>query len=148
MVKALSIGLALLSVCSCIFMQQPRDVVTVELQVAEGSPAAVVTEITEVTEPKTKTMTVVATAYCACESCCGKWADGITASGVKAKPNHTIAVDRKVIPLGTEIIIDGKTYVAEDTGSAIKGNRIDIYFDNHSEALKFGRQTIDIEVLE
>jgi 3D (Asp-Asp-Asp) domain-containing protein len=128
-------------------MQQPRDVVTVELQVAEGSPATVVTETTEVDKP-TKTMTVVATAYCACESCCGKWADGITASGVKAKPKHTIAVDRNIIPLGTEVIINGNTYVAEDTGSAIKGNRIDIYFDSHSEALKFGRQTIDIEVLE
>jgi 3D (Asp-Asp-Asp) domain-containing protein len=129
-------------------MQQPRDVVTAELQVAEGSPATVVTEITEVTEPKTKTMTVVATAYCDCESCCGKWADGITASGVRAKPNHTIAVDRNIIPLGTEVIINGNTYVAEDTGSAIKGKRIDIYFDSHSEALRFGRQTIEIEVLK
>jgi 3D (Asp-Asp-Asp) domain-containing protein len=57
-------------------------------------------------------------------------------------------LQRNIIPLGTEIIINGNTYVAEDTGSAIKGNRIDIYFDSHSEALKFGRQTIDIEVLE
>lgn len=146
MVKALSIGLALLSVCSCIFMQ-PREISVIEMTVAEGSPATVVTKITEVDKP-TKTMTVVATAYCACEKCCGEWSDGITASGVKAKPNHTIAVDRNIIPLGTEVIINGNTYVAEDTGGAIKGNRIDIYFDSHSEALKFGRQTIEIEVLE
>lgn len=99
------------------------------------------------TEPRTKTMTVIATAYCPCVKCCGK-SDGITASGVKAKANHTVAVDKRVIPFGTKIIINGKkTYVAEDTGSAIKGNRIDIYFDSHEEALKWGRQTIEIEVL-
>ena len=98
------------------------------------------------TEPPAKTMTVVATAYCPCVKCCGK-NDGITASGVKAKANHTIAVDRKVIPLGTRIIYNDIEYIAEDTGGAIKGNRIDIYFDNHSDALEFGRQTIEIEVL-
>ena len=98
------------------------------------------------TEPPAKTMTVVATAYCPCVKCCGK-NDGITASGVKAKANHTVAVDKRVIPLGTEIVINGNTYIAEDTGGAIKGNRIDIYFDSHSDALEFGRQTIEIEVL-
>lgn len=146
MVKALSIGLALLSVCSCIFMQ-PREISVIEMTVAEGSPAAVVTEITEVDKP-TKTMIVVATAYCPCSKCCGEYANGITASGAIARANHTIAVDRNVIPLGTKVLYNGNIYVAEDTGGAIKGNRIDIYFDSHSEALEFGRQTIDIEVLE
>ena len=98
------------------------------------------------TEPQTKTMLVVATAYCSCTKCCGK-SDGITASGVKAKANHTIAVDKRIIPLGTVVLINGKQYVAEDTGSAIKGNRIDIYFDSHEQALKWGRQQIEIEVL-
>lgn len=79
------------------------------------------------------------TAYCGCSRCCGK-SDGITASGKKAKANHTIAVDTKKIPLGTVILINGKKYVAEDTGGAIKGKKIDIYFSSHSEALKFGRQ--------
>lgn len=79
------------------------------------------------------------TAYCGCSECCGK-SDGITASGKKAKSNHTIAVDKKKIPLGTEVVINGQKYVAEDTGGAIRGNRIDIYFDSHSEALDFGRQ--------
>lgn len=79
------------------------------------------------------------TAYCGCSKCCGK-SDGITASGTKAKANHTIAVDTKKIPLGTIILINGKKYVAEDTGGAIKGKKIDIYFSSHSEALEFGRQ--------
>lgn len=105
------------------------------------------------TEPPTKTMTVVATAYCPCKKCCGKYAenrpDGVvyTASGAKAKSKHTIAVDKNIIPFGTTVIINGNEYVAEDTGGAIKGNRIDIYFDSHEEALEFGRQTIEIEVL-
>lgn len=146
MAKAIGIGLCcLLSVCACIFMQ-PREISTASLTVAEGNPATVTTEVVEVTKPK-KTMTVVATAYCSCVSCCGK-SDGITASGVKAKAKHTIAVDRSVIPLGTHVLYNGTEYVAEDTGGAIKGNRIDIFFDNHSDALNWGRRTIEIEVIE
>jgi 3D (Asp-Asp-Asp) domain-containing protein len=92
-------------------------------------------------------MLVVATAYCSCVKCCGK-SDGITASGKKAKANHTIAVDKNVIPLGTKVLINGKQYVAEDTGSAIIGNRIDIFYgSNHEQALEWGRQQIEIEVL-
>jgi 3D (Asp-Asp-Asp) domain-containing protein len=102
---------------------------------------------TTTTEPPTKTMLVEATAYCSCDKCCGEYADGITASGVKAKANHTIAVDKNVIPLGTVVLINGKQYVSEDTGGAIKGNRIDIYFDCHEQALEWGRQQIEIEVL-
>lgn len=78
------------------------------------------------------------THYCACEICCGPDASGITASGKPVKANHTIAVDPKVIPLGTHVIIDGREYVAEDTGSAIQGNRIDIYMASHSAALAAG----------
>lgn len=87
---------------------------------------------------------VTATAYCSCKKCCGKWADnrpnGIvyTASGTEAKAGRTIAVDPDVFPFGTVLEIDGVEYVAEDTGSAIKGYKIDIYFDNHEDALDFG----------
>ena len=84
------------------------------------------------------------TAYCPCSKCCGKWAGGITSTGAMAKANYTIAVDPSVIPYGTKVIIDGQTYVAEDCGGAIKGNRIDIYFDTHSEALDFGVQYAEV----
>ena len=77
-------------------------------------------------------------AYCNCSKCCGKWAGGPTASGTMPQAGRTIAVDPKVIPLGTKVIIDGHTYVSEDTGGAIKGNKIDMYFDSHSEALAWG----------
>lgn len=83
------------------------------------------------------------TAYCACSACCGK-CDGITASGTQATEGRTVAVDTDVIPYGTELLINGNTYVAEDCGGAINGNRIDIYFDSHSEALQFGIQYADV----
>lgn len=84
------------------------------------------------------------TAYCNCSTCCGKWAGGATASGVMPVANHTIAVDTSVIPFGTKVVINGNTYVAEDTGSSIVGNRIDVYFNSHQEALNFGVQYADV----
>lgn len=80
----------------------------------------------------------VITAYCPCEKCCGEYADGLTASGTVATEGRTCAVDPEVIPLGTEIEIDGVKYVAEDVGGAIKGNRIDICFNDHRSALQYG----------
>ena len=76
------------------------------------------------------------TAYCGCSKCCGK-STGITASGVKAKANHTIAAPKN-FAFGTKIEINGNIYVVEDRGGAIKGNKIDVYFSSHSEALNFG----------
>lgn len=87
------------------------------------------------------------TAYCPCKKCCGK-TDGITASGAKAIQGVTIAADTSVLPFGTKVEIDGKVYTVQDRGGAIKGNRIDIYFDSHEEALKFGRQTKTITILD
>lgn len=151
MVKILSFSMALLSVCTCIFMQ-PKNIASTELSVAEGNPVTEIAQTVYVTKPKIK-MTVVATAYCSCKSCCGVYAenrpDGVvyTASGAVAKANHTIAVDTSVIPFGTKVKYGNTIYVAEDTGGAIKGNKIDIYFDNHSDALEWGRRTIEIEVL-
>ena len=80
------------------------------------------------------------TAYCSCSTCCGAWADGITYTGVQAVENRTIAVDPKVIPLGSVVEINGQEYVAEDIGGAIKGNHIDIYMDSHTDALAWGVQ--------
>lgn len=77
------------------------------------------------------------TAYCACKKCCGK-SNGITASGVKAKEGVTVAADTRVHPFGTKLIIDGHEYTVQDRGGAIKGNKIDIYFDSHQKALEFG----------
>lgn len=98
------------------------------------------------TKAKTTPFLCEITAYCPCNECCGK-NDGITATGVKAIAGRTIAVDPSVIPYGTKVKINGHTYVAEDCGGAIKDNRIDIFFDTHEEALKFGRQTLTAYII-
>lgn len=97
--------------------------------------------------PTYKAMEIVATAYCPCKKCCGK-ADGVTSIGVKAKENRTIAADPKVLPYGTEILCGMGEFVVEDCGGAIKGNRIDFFFDTHEEALKFGKQQFTIWIKE
>lgn len=92
------------------------------------------------------------TAYCSCEKCCGEWAHNrpvddmgneivVGASGYRLVSNVSVAVDPAVIPYGTVLEIDGKTYIAHDCGGAIKGNRIDVYFADHKEALNFGVKT-------
>jgi len=86
-------------------------------------------------------------AYCACMKCCGK-TNGITASGAKAKANHTIAAP-STYKFGTKIEIAGMgVYTVEDRGGAITGNKLDIYFNSHSEALKFGRKQLQIRVVK
>ncbi len=85
------------------------------------------------------------TGYCACEYCCGK-TDGITSTGVKAKAGRTIAVDPRVIPYGSTVIINGKEYVAEDCGGAIKNKKIDIFFNTHEEALEWGVKYAEVYV--
>lgn len=75
---------------------------------------------------------------------------GITASGAKVKDNHTIAVDPNVIPLGTYVYIEGLGIrKAEDTGSAIKGNKIDVYIPDLDEAIAFGvKKNVKVYVLD
>lgn len=83
---------------------------------------------------------------------CGKTPEdpayGITASGEYAREG-IIAVDPIVIPMHSVVYIEGMgTFVAKDTGGAIKGNRIDIFFDEYKEAIKFGRQHRNIYVIQ
>ena len=77
------------------------------------------------------------TYYCACEICCDV-ETGITATGAPVVQGETIAVDPRVIPYGTKVIINGHVFTAEDCGGAIKGNRIDIYVDDHATAQALG----------
>ena len=86
------------------------------------------------------------TAYCACEKCCGK-TDGVTATGTIATEGRTIAVDPEVIPYGSKVLINGHTYIAEDCGGAIKGKHIDLFFDSHEDALNWGIQYLEVEIV-
>ena len=86
------------------------------------------------------------TAYCPGRCCCGKWANGYTATGTLATEGRTIAVDPKVIPYGTHVLLiwpDGtqRTYIAEDCGNGVNGNHIDVFFDDHQAARVFGVQS-------
>jgi len=85
------------------------------------------------------------TAYCPCSKCCGKYANGYTSSGTKATPGRTVAAPSNM-SFGTKLNINGKTYVVEDRGGAIKGNRIDVYVNTHSEALAWGVKYLPVEV--
>jgi 3D (Asp-Asp-Asp) domain-containing protein len=58
----------------------------------------------------------------------------------------TVAADINVLPFGTSLLIDGHEYIVQDRGGAIQGNRIDVYFDSHQEALVFGVQYKEIFV--
>jgi 3D (Asp-Asp-Asp) domain-containing protein len=95
------------------------------------------------------------TAYCSCAKCCGKFAlnrpideygnEIVYGSiGTRLTAGISIAVDPSVIPYGSNVVINGHTYTAHDTGGAIKGNRIDVYFDSHKEALNFGVKYADV----
>ncbi|MNI67931.1 Cell wall-binding protein YocH precursor [compost metagenome] len=71
-----------------------------------------------------------------------------TASGTRVTEGRTIAVDPDVIPIGWWVYIEGLGFRrAEDTGGAIKGNKIDVYYDSLSHALNFGRKTRTVYVI-
>lgn len=105
----------------------------------------------------TKKLRVRATAYTADFDSTGKGPDdpylGITSTGAMAERNpngySTIAVDPRVIPLGTKLWVDGYGYaIAEDIGGAIKGNKIDLYFHSSSEMWNWGARNVDIYILK
>lgn len=86
------------------------------------------------------------TAYCPGRCCCGKWASGYTATGTLATEGRTIAVDPKVIPYGTRVLLiwpDGTqhSYIAEDCGGGVNGSHIDVFFNDHQAARVFGVQS-------
>ena len=84
-------------------------------------------------------MTNILTAYCACVLCCGPNAKGITASGLRPVQGVTVAGPRH-IALGTKVNINGHNYILQDRTARRFDGRWDIYFTNHAEALRFGKQ--------
>ena len=111
-----------------------------------SEPASAPTEPTN-SEPAGKEITVEATAYTAgCEGCIG-----ITKTGVDLNANpdaKVIAVDPSIIPLGSKVYVEGYGYAtAEDTGGAIKGNRIDVFVPEQNDALQWGRKDVKVTII-
>lgn len=128
-----------------------------ETKVEEKSPAKVEQKAETKEEPKAestseeksenKTISVEATAYTAkCAGC-----SGVTYTGIDLNkdPNaKVIAVDPSVIPLGTEVYVEGYgNAIAADIGGAIKGNKIDIHVPTKDEAYSWGRRTVNVTIL-
>lgn len=87
------------------------------------------------------------TAYCPCYQCSEGWGRQ-TSSGALATANHTVAVDRRVIPIGTRLLINGQEYVAQDIGGGVKGNHIDIYYNTHSETKQYGVRNAEVYIIQ
>lgn len=86
-----------------------------------------------------RTLDVEATAY--------TYTGNNTASGVKPREG-LIAVDPKVIAMGTRVYVEGYGYaVAADTGGAIRGNRIDVFFSTLRQCMDWGRRPVRIHIL-
>jgi len=122
----------------------------VELLIS-AAPAKSEATMTHVT-PRVVWMEV--TAYCPCKKCCGPKAQGLTASGKRINFNDGlfVAADKKVFDFHTRLKIpgyaSGQTVPVLDRGGAIKGNKLDVFFPTHAEALKWGRQKLAVSVVE
>jgi len=98
-------------------------------------------------EPQPQTETYIATAYILSDGN----GDGVTATGTVPSRGRTIAVDPRQIPYGSQVYINGTgPYIAEDTGGAIRGKRLDIYFGDgaeaYREAIEWGRREVEVRV--
>ena len=98
-----------------------------------------------------KTVPMRVTAYCACSKCCGRYADGITACGHKIQPGDALAAADAQYAFGTEMIVPGynagKAVKVLDRGGLIRGNRLDVFFDSHQQALEWGVKYLQVKVL-
>jgi len=97
-----------------------------------------------------QTIRMRVTAYCPCEKCCGPDSPGVTASGHKIQSGDVFVAADKRYPFGTKMIVPGynddQPVEVLDRGGAIKGDRIDVFFPTHEEALEWGVKNLDVKV--
>lgn len=90
------------------------------------------------------------TAYCPCSECCGQYADGMTACGHKIRPGDAFVAADKQYSFGAEMVVPGynnnQPVKVLDRGGAIKGDRLDVFFDSHQQALEWGVKYLDVRV--
>ena len=124
-------------------VEEPVDKI-VQIKSAVVSSRASTTSRTSQSNSGSTVKIYKVTAYCSCAKCCGK-TNGITSSGKKATAGRTIAAPAS-FALGTKVLINGKEYVVEDRGGAIRGNRIDVYMNSHSAAMSWGVKYLPVEI--
>ena len=127
-------------------IQQPVDGM-----IEEGTKSVLITSRGEIKRFKKATI-MTATAYDLSFESCGKLPShpqyGITRSGLRAKEG-IVAVDPKVIPLGTWLYVEGYgEALAADTGGAIKGNRIDLFYNSEAKVDKYGKKKVKVYILD
>lgn len=90
------------------------------------------------------------TGYCSCAKCCGKFSDGKTASCHRIRKGDVFVAADKHYKFGSEMVIPGYNQTQSvqvlDRGRVIKGNRLDLYFDSHQQAKKWGVKYLDVLV--
>jgi 3D (Asp-Asp-Asp) domain-containing protein len=95
-----------------------------------------------------RVLTMVATAYDGCYECNKPYYGYPSYIGLPLA-RGIVAVDPKVIPMGTRLYVEGYgNAIAADQGNAIKGNRIDLFFDTHQQALNYGMKTVKVTILD
>lgn len=117
-------------------------------QVGNSPSTAIVAGKGQSTEQQSRP-TLIVTAYCPCEKCCGEFADGVTASGHIIEPNDCFVAADPNISFGTCLSIPGyaggRMVSVEDRGGAIQGNRLDVFFPTHDEALAWGIREFEVK---
>jgi len=125
------------------------------LELLQPSPFALTpTPVPTLAAPKVRQILMEVTAYCACKKCCGPRAQGLTASGRRIDFNggRFVAADTRLLKFNTKLLVPG--YAAGqpvqviDRGGAIKGNKLDVFFNSHDQARKWGRQWLLVTVVD
>ena len=97
-----------------------------------------------------QTVRMRVTAYCACRICCGRNSDGRTANMHRIRRGDVFVAADKRYRFGTELIVPGynrdRAVEVMDRGRVIKGNRLDVFFNSHRTARKWGRKYLNVQV--
>ena len=113
----------------------------VEAPTVIESPGTSISEYRQIEAPEPEVMIFEATAY--------TWTGNRTATGTWPSTSRgTIAVDPAIIPLGTRLYVEGYGEgIAEDTGGAIQGHKIDLYMESEDECWAWGRRQVEVKII-
>ena len=106
--------------------------------------------IAQMAHAEWKTVKMNVSAYCPCKKCCGEFSDGHTATGYKITKGDRFVAAPRTYSFGTRMVIAGynrgNPVIVRDRGGAIKGNKLDLYFDTHQEALNWGVKILEVKL--